>query len=673
MDRLRKGCAVLIFGGLSTLSMVMRCVAAEVRVASPDGKIVVEVSDNGGAHYRVDVDGQPLLKSSRLGLEFAKGIKLGPGAIIETSASSDYDGYWDNPFGKRRAVRDRWNQCTVTFIEKGVTDRRFGVIVRVYDDGVAVRYDLNAASKLDRFVLYHEQTEFVFSGDYRCWAGEPSACAECTYPEGRLSAIPRSDENGAYRSTLPLVVLTPQVCVALAESDLLDWAGMFVTGTGTPAVRVTLAPRGDRQGCVASQVPRASPWRVLMIARTAADLVSSDLIANLATPSQIQDTSWITPGASAWDPWWTGLNPNLPDFKGVWSRGDTQSHKAYINLAAEMGWPYQLVDWFWYKNMSTYEIALNLGGKNPEQPPVDFSASVSHVDMPALLDYARQRKVGLIIWLHSYDLERYGVERACELFAKWGVAGLKIDFMNSDSQETVAWYERVISTAARYKLLIDFHGAYKATGLARTWPNFITQEGVLGNEYNKLDGNKCTPLHTVTLPFTRGLLGPMDFTPGGFINVSSSTFKIMQPAEVMGTRARQLAMPVVYLSPLTVFCDSPANYHGAAGIEFYRNIPTVWDETVVPCAEIARHIVVARRSGNQWWLAAMNGDQACKLSVPLKFIGGGEWTLHSYADAPDADVEPTHVKERSRSVVAADTLELDLAPAGGFAAILSKP
>jgi len=355
---------------------------------------------------------------------------------------------------------------------------------------------------------------------------------------------------------------------------------------------------------------------------------------------------------------------------GVWARGDTKADMAYIDFAAEMGWPYQLIDWFWYENMTTYEVALNLGGKNPERPPVDFARCVPHVDMAMLLDYAKLRGVRLMVWLHSYDLERYGIERACALFEKWGVAGLKIDFMNSDSQETVAWYERVLSTAARYKLLIDFHGAYKATGLARTWPNYITQEGVLGNEYNKLEGNKCTPLHTVTLPFTRGLLGPMDFTPGGFINVPAKDFKIAQPAMVMGTRARQLAMPVIYESPLTVFCDSPANYRRAAGIEYYRGLPTVWDETAVPSAEIAKHIVIARRSGNAWWLAAMNGDSALKLNVPLAFLGPGNWKLRAFADAPDAADAPSHIVEQSRTVTASDTIELDLAPAGGYAARL---
>jgi len=205
--------------------------AAEQRIASPDGKISVVVSDEGGAHYRVDMDGQPLLKPSRLGLEFANGVKFGPSAQIEKSETSDYDGYWDNRFGQRRVVRDRWNQASVTLVEKGFVERRFGVIVRVYDDGVAVRYDLNEASKLERFVLYYEQTEFAFAGDYRCWAGEPSVCAENAYPEHKLSAIPRCDANGIYRSTLPLVVQTPQGYAAVAESDLLDWAGMFVTGS----------------------------------------------------------------------------------------------------------------------------------------------------------------------------------------------------------------------------------------------------------------------------------------------------------------------------------------------------------------------------------------------------------------------------------------------------------
>jgi alpha-glucosidase len=230
-----------------------------------------------------------------------------------------------------------------------------------------------------------------------------------------------------------------------------------------------------------------------------------------------------------------------------------------------------------------------------------------------------------------------------------------------------------LAAAAREKLMVDLHGAYKPTGLARTWPNFITQEGVLGNEYNKIRPGACTTLHTVTLPFTRGLLGPMDFTPGGFLNRTAAAFKVTQPAEVIGTRARQLAEAVVYFSPLLCLCDSPANYRGQPGVEFFRGLPTVWDDTVVLAAEVAQHIVIARRSGSRWYLAAMNGDSPLTLQVPLKFLGAREWKLRAYADAPESAAQPEKISDTTRQVSATETLELTLAPAGGYAAVLSAP
>jgi alpha-glucosidase len=648
--------------------------AADRRVASPDGSLAVIISDADGLRYRVEVDGRPLLKPSRLGLEFDGGVKLGAAAAIEKAQWETHDGTWENRFGKRRVVSDRWNQLRLTLAEPGTPGRRFGLLVRAYDDGVALRYDLPRASRLDAFVLRRELTEFAFADDYRCWAGEPSSCAESLYPERTLGTIPQhtGSRGETYKSVLPLLVQASNCYVAVAESDLLDWAGMFVTGTGSATIGVTLAPRGDGLGCVVSRTPRVSPWRVLMIARAPGGLIGSDLIANLATPCRLADTSWIKPGCSAWDPWWTGVNPRLPENKGLWARGDTRTDREYIDFAAEMGWPYQLVDWFWYENMTSRELGLNRVEKKPAPPRVDFSKHVPYLDLPALLAHAKQNGVRLMIWLDSYDLDQFGIERACALFSRWGAAGLKIDFMNSDSQETIAWYAKVIATAARYRLLIDFHGAGKPTGLSRTWPNYITQEGVLGNEYNKIGGNRCTPLHTITLPFTRGLLGPMDFTPGGFINVPVAEFRTTQPAEVMGTRARQLAMPVIYQSPLTVFCDSPANYRGAAGIQFYRGLPTVWDDTVVPSAEPAQHIVIARRSGDRWWLAAMNGNNALKLRIPLDFLAPGPWTLRSFADAPDAATNPKMVVEKLQSVASGETIELELAPAGGYAAVFTR-
>jgi alpha-glucosidase len=213
---------------------------------------------------------------------------------------------------------------------------------------------------------------------------------------------------------------------------------------------------------------------------------------------------------------------------------------------------------------------------------------------------------------------------------------------------------------------------YKPTGLARTYPNLITQEGVLGNEYNKFDENKCTIRHTVTLPFTRGLLGAMDFTPGGFINRTTAAFKPgAVPTEVVGTRARQLAMTIVYPSPLLVLSDSPKNYHGQKGVDFLRDIPTVWDESVVVSGEVGKSIVVARRSGHRWYLAAMNGDAAAELSVPLSFLSAGAWSLRAFADQPDGS-DAQAVIESTRPISPGSPLRLSLAPGGGFAGILSE-
>jgi alpha-glucosidase len=293
------------------------------------------------------------------------------------------------------------------------------------------------------------------------------------------------------------------------------------------------------------------------------------------------------------------------------------------------------------------------------------------VNIPELIQYAKSKNVRLLIWAHSNDVQTWGIEKSLAYFASLGFVGVKIDFLSSQSQEMVRWAEEVVATAAKHHLIIDFHGTYKPTGMARTYPNFITQEGVLGNEYNKLNGNQVTALHTITLPFTRGILGPMDFTPGGFLNRTPQEFKITAPAQVMGTRARQLAETVVYPSPLLVLCDSPKNYRGQPGIEFWRAMPTVWDETVVLSGEVGKSVVMARRSGESWYLAAMNGDDAAQLQAPLKFLGKGKWTVRSFADKTGSTDYEAVVESKS-DVTAESSLTLSLLPDGGYVAIIGK-
>ena len=634
------------------LTLGAAAVAAEHRVASPDGTIAVTVSDAGGLRYAVTLDGKPVLTPSQLGLVFAGGLEFGPASKITGAARASHDGTWTNPFGKRREVPDRWNELRLTVAEPG--ERTFALVVRAFNDGIALRYDLPEASKLGAFRLEAERTEFAFAADHRCWVGNFSHYAECHYPEQKLSAV-----KGP--AVLPLLAELPHGYAAIAESDLLDWAGMFLGPvTGTPAVRVHLAPRKDKQGAVKASVPIVSPWRVVMLGRKPGDLVESDLIATLATPNRIGDPSWIKPGITAWDPWWA---------KSSGTRGTTATDKPYIDLASRMGWPYMLVDWGWTKDK-------------------DATRWNENVNLPELFVYAKERNVRLLLWLHSNELDLTGDAKAFANAAAWGAAGVKVDFMNSDSQEAVQWYVKTLAEAAKHRLIVDFHGAYKPTGLARTFPNYLTQEGVLGNEYYKFPLEKVspavTPAHNLILAFTRGLLGPMDYTPGGFQNRTRAEWVMDAGAkpdgncQVLGTRAHQLALTMIYNSPLLCLCDSPTSYLGKdlqspePGLEFYRDLPTVWDETRVLDAKVGEHIVMARRSGNRWYLGAMNADTACTLTVPLAFLGKGTWSLRSFADGPDSAAKPMTVVETTREVRAGEKLTLTLAAGGGgFAGVLT--
>jgi alpha-glucosidase len=645
--------------------------AKEETLTSPDGRIGVAVTDTEGLCYRVTLDGQPALAESRLGLEFSGGVTLGSGVRIASVQRSKHEGTWENPFGQRRVVPDRYCELQLELEGVAADSHRLRLIVRAYDEGIALRYEIPTQPGLDAYVVTNELTEFIFPSDLPCWAGNPSGCAENQYPEKRLLQLNAKDTAP---HVLPLLVKLPKGYAAIAESDLIDWAGMFVSaagpsaaGTPRPGARVFLAPRNDNKALVVGKDRRVSPWRVVLLARDAAGLLTNDLVATLATPSRLSDTSWIRPGVSAWDAWWTGLNPSQPGNTGVYSRGDTRSHREYIDFAAEMGFRYQVMDWFWYEHMTLWDKGLNAP---PNQPSGDFTHPLPHIDVPSLVAYAHERHVGLWIWAHSLDIKTFGMERALAHFAQLGLVGIKVDFFNSDSQETVEWAVELLECAARHHLMVDLHGFYKPTGLARTYPNFITQEGVLGNEYNKLDGRQCDTRHTMTLPFTRGLLGPMDFTPGGFLNRTAADFKVAFPAEVIGTRTRQLAETVVYFSPLLVLCDSPANYRGQPGVEFFRGLPTVWDETVVLSAEVAQHVVIARRSGTRWYLAAMNGEAPLSLRVPLGFLGTGRWRLHAFADTAESAARPESLAETTVSVEPAQSLELTLSAAGGYAAVL---
>ncbi|MDB6168217.1 MAG: hypothetical protein JWM88_1081 [Verrucomicrobia bacterium] len=622
---------------------------ADFQLLSPDRRIEVTVWVGEILHYAVKVDGQGVIADSRLGLKLTVG--LDDSWICLQNRRRTADASWENRFGKRRQVRDHFNELRLT-VRQGLM-RTLELVFRAYDDGVAFCYVLPAPDGLDLPVLDEELTEFAFAGDYPCYAGEDrrkrfASPQEWTFPRRRLKEITPDSLMG-----LPLLVQTPAAWVAITESNLRDWSGLWLSGTASagriepaPAavLRARLAPRLDGGGLVKLAPPHTSPWRVIMIGREPGRLVESDLVLNLAAPCELEDVSWIKPGVMAWDHWWSG---------GV--QMDTATIKSYIQLAADMGWPYQLIDWHWYEPIS--------------RPSGDITKVAPELDLPEVRRFAREKNVRLWLWLHWEDVDRNDAyKKAFSRYEEWGIAGVKIDFMERDDQEMVAWCEKITRAAAEHHLLVNFHGASKPTGFNRTFPNQITREGLLGNEQNR-SKSVVTPEHKLTLPFTRFLAGPGDFTPGGFLNRQPAQFQVdKNAAQVQGTRAAELALFVIYDSPVCCACDSPEHYRDQPGVDFLKRVPTVWDETKVLDAAVGEHLAMVRQAGNSWFLGALTNRTAREIPLKLDFLGEGRWKLRLWQDAADCAVNPEHLDVIEQEVTPESTLLLRLAPAGGAVA-----
>ncbi len=617
--------------------------AAELpALKSPDGDVTVQIH-RSPLSYSVVFHGVTVIADSPLGLDLKDQPPYGEMDLADQKQSS-VDITATPVWGKTSSIRNHYNEMTVSFAEHAAPGRKLDLIVRAYTDGVALRYNIPAQNGSTDFVVTRERTAFYMPGDPVVWATSYAAfhhSSEQHYPRVRLSDLTSSSIVG-----LPLLAqVRPDVYAAIAEADLTDWAGMSLMPTNSGLV-ANLSPRLDGNGLVMGKLPHASPWRVIMLGTTPGALIESSLIENLNPPSAIEDASWIKPGMMAWDHWWSGD-----------TKVDNDTIKDYIRFASEMGFPYQLIDWQWYGDFN--------------EPTADITKPAPQLDWPALLQIAKEHHVREWVWLHSNNVNRALVEgkldAAFAVYEKWGLAGVKIDFMDSDDQAMVNWYIRVVQLAAAHHLMVDFHGAFKPTGLRVTYPNLLTREGVLGNEYNKFS-NRVTPTHKLTIPFTRMLVGPMDYTPGGFLNRSTSEWKQTTPTEVMGSRAQELALFVVYWSPLTCVTDDPAHYRGQAGLDFLREVPTVWDETKVLDGAVGEHIVVARRKGKRWFVGGMTGDQPYAYRLPLKFLGSGAFTAHLFLDPkkPGASYEAARSKRKDCDCRGyADAL--DMRPAGGAA------
>ncbi|MCC5095910.1 glycoside hydrolase family 97 protein [Xanthomonas campestris] len=634
---------------------VIPAVAQPLRVQSPTARTQVEftLSEGGIPTYRVLYRNKVVLDDAPLGLDLGRNNKLGHGMTVQGSSSEDHDSRVTLTVGKTRQARDHYRQLRVQLVD--AAQHRLEIELRAYDDGVALRYVLPKAGKLE---IRNELTSFAFPRDYPCWTLNLGRFG--TSHEGEYDAIAASKLRPHNLLELPLVCQTDAqgTTLAIGEANLRDYAGLYLTGRadGGLGVSAKLSPRLDQPALAVSIDAQgrdfATPWRVIMLGDTPASLIDSNLIT-LLNPPPAFDASWVRPGKSAWD-WWSGSLAG-----GVAQPGmNTATIQRYIDHAHQLKLEYMLIDDGWYHGST---------GDGQYNSDADIRRPVEQLDLPGLVTYGRQRGVGLWLWAHWRALDAH-MDEALAWYQQLGIKGIKVDFMDRDDQQMVDFYHRLLAKAAKHTLLVDLHGAYHPTGLTRTYPNYLTQEGVLGAEYNKWT-TRITATHNLTLPFTRMLLGPMDYTPGGFRNVRPADFKAQHIApQVMTTRAQQLAMYVVYESPFAVVADSPEQYENVPAAQFLRDVPASWDETRALDGAIGEHIAIARRSGKDWYVGAMTNEQARTLTLPLSFLGKGTWTATIYADGE----APTEVRIDTRKLARNDSLHLQLAANGGAAIRLQK-
>jgi alpha-glucosidase len=640
---------LVVFGAAPALA-----VSLPATLKSPDGKITVTLTHEGALKYAIARNGETIIVPSSLRVRLAEGeISWGtPGELTVRSVSTERK----LVATKAALARDQFNEVTVSFKPNGGGASEVRWIFRAYDDGVAFRFLVPANAGLKTLAVRNEETEFGFAADFDCH-GLNIGRFDSSH-EGEFDPIKASLLREHSFFDLPLVCRTGQNAFAIAEANLVDYGGLYLRGRGDGklGVQPRIAPRLDDKTLIARTDVGAngagSPWRVIMLGDGLGSLIDSHLVGNL-NPDPSFDTAWIKPGKTAWD-WWSGPYLPPPDKGGT----DMPTIRKYIDFAGRSGFEYMMIDEGWCLRSGT-------GGSAPAD--ADITRAKPGIDMPALVAYGAKQKVGLWLWVQWSLLDRQ-MDEALAQYAKWGVKGIKVDFMDRNDQQMVDYYHRLMRKAAEHKLLVDMHGAYPPAGLNRTYPNFLTQEGIMGAEYNKWS-RRVTARHNVSLAYTRMLLGPVDYTPGGFRNTTPARFEVINsPPQVMTTRGHGLGMFVVYESPFQMVADSPDVYENAPGYDFVKMVPAAWDETRFLGGDIDSHVVVARRKGRDWYVGVMGNEQARDVAVPLAFLGEGKFKVKVWADG----ATPTALEISEKTLGPADTLTLKLAPSGGAAVRISR-
>ena len=639
-------------------------------LVSPDGKLKTEITVGKTTEYAVSHNGDLMLEKSPVSMKLSDGRIPGTNAKVKKTNKKSVNESIDAEIYKKAKVENNYNELSILF------SGDYSLVFRVYNDGMAYRFETNFKKP---FTVENEQAVFNFPGNPKAFLAYVNKADNSTFSqqfynsfENTYNHIDLKNANPQKLAFLPLVVEGKngkKICIT--EADLLNYPGMYLynpDGGNSLAAMFAPYPKEIRQGghnMLQGEVQSAEnfiarcegkttfPWRTVIIAENDYELTDNDMVYKLATTNQLTDISWIKPGKVAWD-WWNDWNIRNVDFE---SGVNDETYKYYIDFAATHGIEYVILDEGWAVNKQA-----------------DLFQVIPEINLKELVEYGKSKNVNLILWAGYWAFNR-DIEGICKHYAEMGIKGFKVDFMDRDDQQMVDFYHRAAQIAAKYKLMLDFHGAYKPTGLQRTYPNVINFEGVHGLEQMKWSPASVDQVaYDVTIPFIRMVAGPMDYTQGAMRNATRSNYRPVNSEPMsQGTRVRQLAQYVIFEAPFNMLCDNPSNYMAEPECtQFIAEIPTVWDETVALNGEISKYVTIARRTGNQWYLGSMTNWDARTLEVDLSFLGTGNYKAEIFCDGVNAHRTAMDYRKDTVDVPANRKMTLKMAPGGGFVMKIMK-
>ncbi len=621
-------------------------------ICAPNKTIVLKVKMTDKVYYSVDFKGENILWYSPLAMDLGENGVLGHFPKVKRYQITEIEDSIETVWGIRKTIKAEYQELDLTM------EGHYSLLFRVYDDGVAYRFQTTFPDKIK---IKQETVAYRFREDAELLAhvvGDFQTSYEKLYTSYKISEIVEAEFI-----SLPLLVKQPQAKVLIAESDVFDYPGMYIKRIGNnnrfdmqglfPAYPTKTELGGlcqfndrvvERADYLAETTgTRNFPWRLMVIAGEDKELADNDLVYKLARPCAIK-TDWIKPGKVAWD-WFNDWNLIGVDFEtGV----NNKTYEYYIDFAANNGLEYVILDEGW---SDVFDLLL-------PKPTVDI---------PYLVKYAKKRGVDIVLWAVWHTIDRQ-MEAALDQFAVWGVAGVKVDFIDRDDQYAINFYERIAKETAKRKLLVNIHGCSKPTGLHRMYPNVINYEGVRGNEYNKFDKDE-TPDHNVNLVYTRMVVGPMDYTPGSMRNsIKGKFFTDYNQPMSHGTRCHQLGMYIVYYSPMQMLCDAPTAYEQYPDIlAFLGEVPAVWEETIALDGKVGEYVVIARKKGNDWYVGALTNWTAREIVLDFSFLDKRKYKAKLFVDGVNAHRNAVDYQLLEKEINPHDQLKIQLKPGGGAA------